>query len=467
MLFTQIEFFVFLTTVIAFVRFVRNHRAQKVFLLLASYYFYAYWDWRFLGLLLLSTIIDFLVGQGLKRTKQPSNRKALIIISVIVNLALLATFKYCNFFVSTFRPLLAPFGFNVGAIDIILPIGISFYTFQSLSYVIDVYRGTLKPCDRLLDYAVFVAFFPQLLAGPIVRASHLLPQFAAPRVMTWERTFLGFRQFVYGLVKKAIVADSLASFVDVTFANAGAFDSATTWLSVLAYSLQIYCDFSGYSDMAIGTARVLGYDFTENFRCPYIARSIDDFWRRWHISLSSWLRDYLYIPLGGNRKGELRTYVNLMLTMLLGGLWHGAAWTFVFWGGLHGASLAVHKLICRVTGQNRDAPRGTARAVWGWAVTMLIVVVGWVFFRAHNYGDAFSILRQMFLPEAGLSWIPPLVLTLIGLMAAVFLVHALNAGALFEFAPDRWYTPAILFFLLWTVVVFRPKGFTPFIYFQF
>lgn len=472
MLFTQIEFFIFFACVMLGLVVIRHHRSQKLMLLAASYYFYAYWDWRFLSLILISTCIDFFIGQRLKVTEAPRARKALLITSLVSNLGILGFFKYFNFFIESFAAILEPLGFHTHTLQIILPIGISFYTFQTLSYTIDVYRGKLRVCDDFWDFALFVAFFPQLVAGPIIRAADFLPQLETPRQLTAMRLFEGFRQFTFGLFKKVFIADRLAYYVDYQFQNAGLFDGVSTWLAVLCYAFQIYCDFSGYSDMAIGAARAMGYDFIENFNHPYLATSPSDFWRRWHISLSSWLKDYLYIPLGGNRCSERRTEINLMTTMLLGGLWHGAAWTFVAWGGLHGLALAVYRRLGAPLGprdisREEERPPSRLAKLLGWAMTMLVVLVAWVLFRAPTFGDALAMLHQMFWPSAGISWLHPFSIGALIFMILTHLLHLTRWGSAKMLPPDRWYTPVILFTLLWLVIIFYPEGFQPFIYFQF
>ncbi|MBN2021467.1 MAG: MBOAT family protein [Pirellulales bacterium] len=467
MLFSQLVFLFFLAAVLLFLLVVRGNRARKLFLLAASYYFYAYWDWRFCSLLLISTLVDFWVGQGLKATADPRRRRALLMCSLVVNLGLLGFFKYFNFFIESLQVALAPLGWRLETLDIILPVGISFYTFQTLSYTIDVYRGRLKTCDDFWDFALFVSFFPQLVAGPIVRAADFLPQLESTRPLTRERFFLGSRQFIYGLVKKVLLADQLAQVSDFTFDNLGAFDGWTTWVGVLCYAGQIYCDFSGYTDMAIGCARALGYDLCPNFNHPYVATSVTEFWRRWHISLSTWLRDYLYIPLGGNRKGVRRTYVNLMVTMLLGGLWHGAAWTFLFWGGFHGVALVIDK---RLRVFDRLASAGLPAKLLGWAYTMLVVTVAWVFFRAQSFGDAWTCVREMFDVVhfgEGVHWISTRAAICLPVIVVTHAISATRWKHLPELPADRWYTPAILFFLIWLVLLFRPEAFTPFVYFQF
>jgi len=467
MLFTQIEFFIFFGVVLAHIAIIKDHRVRKRLLLAASYYFYAYWDWRFAFLLAFSTTVDYCVSRGLARTTKAGRRKMLLLVSLVCDLGILGFFKYFNFFAESLEALFGSLGLHVGTLRIILPVGISFYTFQTLSYTIDVYRRRLEPCESIFDFALFVAFFPQLVAGPIVRASVLLPQLRTNVRLSWYDAFLGFRQFTVGLFKKVFIADHVALFVDYVFDNAGIFGAVTTWVAVLAYGLQIYCDFSGYSDMAIGVSRILGYHLPTNFRAPYLATSVTEFWHRWHISLSTWLRDYLYIPLGGNRKGQARTYVNLMLTMVLGGLWHGAAWTFVIWGALHGVALVMEKRV-----RERRQSVSSAVAVWGsratgWAVTMLVVFTAWVFFRAPSFHQAFLMLRQMYGWADGVAWYHPFTISMLLLAAAAHGLVGAGVLNLHRLAYNRLTTPVVLFSMWWLVVVFPPRGFNPFVYFQF
>ncbi len=465
MIFSSLEFIIFFAAVLLCLVFLRGRNsARKTLLLAASWYFYAYWDWRFLSLILISTLVDFWIGRQLGGTSDSGWRKRLLASSLIVNLGLLGFFKYFNFFIESFGPLVESVGLHAGTLNIILPVGISFYTFQTLSYTIDIYRGNMEPHESLLDFALFVGFFPQLVAGPIVRASHFLPQLVEYKPLTCVNFYVGFQRFTYGLFKKIFVADRLAMFSDNVFANAGAYDCTTTWLAAIAYSLQIYFDFSGYSDMAIGVARIMGYDLGENFNFPYLSKSPREFWRRWHISLSTWVRDYIYIPLGGSRKGTWRTYFNLILTMLLCGLWHGPAWTFVAWGGLHGAAMAGNRIFMK---SRNDVVSGVLAAL-SWFSTMLFVVLGWVLFRSEGFDKAALMLRQMFLPESGISWYFPFVPFI---LVGVVVVHSLKAKGYFDrlLLPEsaRVYSPAILFSLLWLAIIFQPIGFNPFIYFQF
>lgn len=347
MIFNSLNYFIFLIIVLL-VYYKINKRAQNIWLLIASYYFYSCWDWRFLSLIVLSTITDYMCGAIMGESgSSPTKRKIALLISLTVNLGLLAVFKYFNFFIDSAATLLQMVGMqpNITTLQIILPVGISFYTFQTLSYTIDIYRGKLKPIHDPLDFALFVSFFPQLVAGPIERASSLLPQLAEKRRVTNEDIYEGVYLILMGLFRKIVLADSAAVYVNRAFSNPDIFTSSGLLIATLLFSIQIYCDFAGYTDIARGTARLLGIKLMVNFKQPYFSTNITEFWRRWHISLSTWLRDYLYIPLGGNRHGTFKTYRNLIYTMLLGGLWHGAAWGFVVWGALHGSYLAIHKYI--------------------------------------------------------------------------------------------------------------------------
>lgn len=465
MLFTQIEFIVLFAIVYVCLLVIHNHTFKKRFLLLVSYYFYGYWDYRFLGLLLACTAINYWLSRIISASNDHRRRKSYLVLAVVVNLGLLGFFKYFNFFVKSANAILLPLGLSCSTLNIILPVGISFFTFQALSYTIDIYRGHIKLCRNFLDFALFVSFFPQLVAGPIVRASEFLPQLQESRQLSWLRFYHGFEQFVFGLFKKVFIANRLAYFVDYVFDNAVVFDSLTIWLASLGYTIQIYCDFSGYSDMAIGTARALGFDFNKNFNLPYIAKNIEEFWHRWHISLSTWLRDYLYIPLGGNRKGERRTYVNIFITMLLGGLWHGAAWTFVFWGCWHGIALLSNKAFHKW----QQGRRSTIRipSVISWLLTMLVVVIGWIFFRASTFSQAKLIIKKMMLFEVGIGWYHPFVVSIIVVMIIYHIFRSANYRRFIVLEPSSVYTPIVLFTMIWLVIIYSPRGFHPFIYFQF
>lgn len=466
MIFSQIEFFIFFLGVFAGNALLPTLRLKHLFLLVASLYFYAYWDWRFCALLIVSSYGDFLIGRQIVNSGTDARRRFWMWASIVLNLGVLGYFKYTNFFIQSASVVFESIGWHPQTLNIILPAGISFFTFQKFSYTIDLYRREIKPCKRFSDFLLFISFFPQLVAGPIVRASEFLPQLARPQPLTGLRCFEGFRLFVFGFFKKVFIADNIASFVDYSFANAPVMSGATLWLAVIAYTLQIYCDFSGYSDMAIGTARTLGYDFKRNFNLPYVSTNITDFWRRWHISLSTWLKDYLYIPLGGNRLGRRRTYINLMLTMLLGGLWHGASWTFVFWGGLHGVTLAIHKVWVDAVGNELPKHSGFLRFA-SWLFTFLVVMMGWVFFRAKDFTTAGIILKRMVTVSDGVSHLYPFAFVAIVLMAVPHLIAVLGIERRFELRHDQLLTPVVLLTMFALALLYYPEGFAPFIYFQF
>lgn len=468
MLFTQIEFFLFFILLVGCLSVTRDNRARKIILLAASYYFYAYWDWRFLGLLLISTFSDYEIGRHLSRTTASRRRRLLVVTSLIINLSILAGFKYCNFFVASLQYFLSPIGLDMGTLSIILPLGISFYTFRALSYTIDVYRRRLEPCTNLLDYAVFVSFFPTMVAGPIVRASELLPQLAHPVNLSFHPALSGFRSFVIGLFLKVFVADGIASFTNYVFENVAAFNSLTVWLAVVGYSIQLYCDFAGYSMMAIGVARAIGYEIPENFNFPYLSKNIADFWRRWHITLSNWIRDYVYISLGGSRKGKIRPYLNLMFAMTLCGLWHGAAWTFVFWGFFHGLALTVNRIW--ISRRSREETQTDSNSFPGFIrriATLITVVVGWVFFRADGFNSALVVIEKMFYPAAGVGWYHPFALFVILSFILIQLTELFHCGKYHRLSLSAWYTPTAILTMIWLCIAFRPKEFAPFIYSQF
>ncbi len=398
MYFNSIAFLVFLPLFLVLF-FGTKGCARLVTSLVGSYIFYGWWDVRFLSLIVASTLIDYWIGLRLGVVAGEVGRKRLLLASLASNLGLLFTFKYFNFFRDSLVEAFGSVGIELSGptLDIVVPVGISFYTFQTLSYTIDVYRGNLRPEPSLLKFSVFVSFFPQLVAGPIVRASDFLPQLSRDHAVRWRNIVTGSSQVLLGFVKKCVIADSLAPYVDAVFENPESRTSITLLLAVVFYAFQIYCDFAGYSDIAIGLARVMGYHFPRNFRYPYFASSFSNFWQRWHISLSSWLRDYLYIPLGGNRKGTTRTYINLMLTMLIGGLWHGAAWTFVVWGGLHGLYLVAQRLTAvavQSLNWQRISQTFIARASSG-AIVFCLVCLAWVFFRSPDFGTAISLLGKI------------------------------------------------------------------------
>ena len=398
MLFTSWNFALFFIAVFVGLNLLRTRIQRQILILIASIIFYAYWKPLYILVLAAPCLIDYWIALRVDAS-EGKRRKLWLTVSVVCNLGLLAYFKYANFFLKNIQVLT---GQHIRHLNIILPIGISFFTFKTLSYTIDVYRKTIPACRSFLQYAMFISYFPELIAGPIVRASIFLPQLVRDLKPTWKRTWIGLQMILLGLTKKLVIADQFALFVDPVFEHPVDFSPLTVFFAVIAYSIQIYCDFSGYSDMAIGLSHIIGIDLPENFNMPYLARSITEFWRRWHITLSLWLRDYLYIPLGGNRKGRVRTYLNLLLTMLLGGLWHGASWAFVFWGLWHGIGLAAHKFWTEST-KGRFQP---LHGVGGWLLTYGFVCIGWIFFRSHDFGSCFIILQKiMGLYPGGVVWL--------------------------------------------------------------
>jgi D-alanyl-lipoteichoic acid acyltransferase DltB (MBOAT superfamily) len=535
MLFNSTVFFLFFAVLYAvYWRLGGRLRAQNILVLGASLFFYGWWDERFLILIAASTAVDFIAGLGAsgERVRGSDLRKAglylgavslaataptiaeswrwlaltgafavggsaiaflidraagdrrkiWLIMSLAANLGLLGVFKYFGFFTESFIAAAESIGFRVNApmMAIVLPIGISFYTFQTLSYTIDIWRGDMRPTRRLVDFAAYVAFFPQLVAGPIERARALLPQFEARRRWNAERAGEGALLFLWGLYKKTVIADNLAPIVNAAFAAPADASPAFMLLGVLGFAVQIYCDFSGYSDMARGLARMLGFELMVNFDLPYFARTPSEFWRRWHISLSTWLRDYLYVPLGGNRAGKLATYRNLVLTMLLGGLWHGAAWTFIVWGAFHGAILAVYRALGVDTMIARARGSGALIVnLIAWGAMSVLTLIGWTFFRAQSLPDALIVLDRAFrfdslrtmsdLPEASLvlSLTAPLIIANIanrffGAALKDLAAEARTAGALPALARF-----SVFLTLLCSVAFLSAEGQQDFIYFDF
>jgi len=387
MLFNSIEFGIFLPLVFLFYWLLKNSRqSQNVLLLVASYIFYGWWDWRFLSLICFSSIVDYTIGIGLNSDNE-KKRKSLLWTSIIVNLGILAIFKYYNFFLDSFVDAFSWFGmeFSVSRLDIILPVGISFYTFQTLSYSIDIYKRKMEPSRDVISFFTFVSFFPQLVAGPIERASHLLPQFQKPRKFDYKLASDGMRQILWGLFKKVVIADNCALLVNDIFENYEIMNGPVLILGAFYFAIQIYCDFSGYSDIAIGTARLFGFDLMLNFAFPYFSRNIGEFWRRWHISLSTWFRDYLYIPLGGSRGNMSKKVRNTMIIFLVSGFWHGANWTFIWWGAIN----AIYFLPLLMSGNNRNYVNdvaenrtfATLKEIGQIILTFGLVCFAWIFFR--------------------------------------------------------------------------------------
>ncbi|TGY87555.1 MBOAT family protein [Marinicauda algicola] len=439
-----------------------NHR-RKLFLLAASFVFYGWWDWRFCGLLFASALANWIIGQAIWRTPARPVQNLLVAIGVAANLAVLGFFKYYGFFLESAAQLLAALELqrDLPLMQVILPVGISFYTFQGISYVVDIRRGDVDRPHGLLDAMLYISFFPQLVAGPIVRARDFLPQLEQVPRISREMIALGALLIAWGLFKKTVIAAEIADrLVDPVFYAPSEYGPVDLLFGAYGYAVQIYCDFSAYSDIAIGVAALLGYRFARNFDQPYRAASFSGFWRRWHISLSTWLRDYLYIPLGGNRGGRIATYRNLMITMLLGGLWHGAAWTFVLWGALHGAALAVERAMGLA-----DKARGLISLL----VTFHVVCLGWILFRSPNFDIAGRYLAGFFATE-----IPVLALTpfTAGLVVFGLALNFLPPRGIERVAAGLARMPSplaglVIAFLLLVVEALRQSGIAPFIYFQF
>ena len=478
MLFNSFIFLFFLAVLLPSYYLLKTRRSRTILLLVASYVFYGYWDWRFCSLLLISSVIDYLVGRTMYHTDDKSRRKLLLLVSLTANLGILGFFKYFNFFIDSFESMIGMFNHDLDFLhlNLILPVGISFYTFQTLSYTIDIYRRKLKPTNSFLDFALFVSFFPQLVAGPIERAANLLPQISIIRKTTREQFLDGSILIVYGLFKKVMIGDAAGRYVDHIFTHMDLYASWEVVFALFMFSIQIYADFSGYSNIARGTAKLFGFEIMKNFEQPYLSTNITEFWRRWHISLSSWLKDYLYISLGGNRRGVNRTYLNLMITMILGGLWHGASWTFVIWGILHGVYLAVHKFMIRgkkIVSDNKPFKSFSdmLRFLPSNIITYLLVVVTWLFFRVKGMGDI-----NMFISKCS-DWTwgnyPARFMTILLGFTAVTLVfdileYKTGSHAYFKRIPSRPLMFGLLSAMFLSVVLFlinsRPL---PFIYFQF
>lgn len=471
MIFNSLLYAAFLPAVVA-LYWVLPHRARLWLLLAAGYTFYGWWDVRFLGLLMLSTVVDYVLAQRIDSAHDDTKRKRLLWLGVVINLGILGTFKYANFFVDSANRLLDTIGIGDHvnwSLSLILPVGISFYTFQSMSYTFDVYRRRTKPCSDPLVYAVFVSFFPQLVAGPIERAHHMLPQYETPRRPPDRDGIRGALLLIgQGLFKKVCIADALAATVAQGFGQPGRSGSLALLISVYAFALQIYADFSGYTDIARGSARLFGVELMRNFESPYLSRNITEFWRRWHISLSNWLRDYLYVPLGGNRGTSWAITRNLLITMLLGGLWHGAAWTFGVWGLLHGLFLAAHRPF-----RGRSMSYETQPLRWLDALPIIgtfhLVCLAWIFFRAVSFDQAWAVLSGILALRGGSLDVNDVLL--VGIAAAftvaldmgqrrsgrqtvVLQLPALTRGALYGLAAAG-------------VLVFSGGAPVPFIYFQF
>lgn len=480
MVFNSITFLIF-SGIFFPVYFLTKGKLRLWWILLASYVFYGWWDYRFLAIIMISTFMDFNFGKLIGATEDKTKRRTYLIFSMIMNLGFLGYFKYFNFFIDSFVSMMHQFGFqpSIGTLQIMLPIGISFYTFQSLSYTIDIYKREIPVERNMLKFAAFIALFPQLVAGPIVRARDLLPQMDTDKKFDWNNFNSGLGRILWGFFKKVAIADSLAPFVDQCWADPSKFSSSHLFIGVIFYSFQIYCDFSGYSDIAIGLARIMGYRFVENFKTPYFSQSFSEFWTRWHISLSSWLRDYLYIPLGGNRKGKFGTYRNNMITMLLGGLWHGANLAFIFWGFLHGVYLIVQRITTPIWRKFVQIVR--MPAFINSAICIVIVyaltVLAWIYFRSGSMGhSAFSVANTIISRIASMedfTWFS--VLNKYQVMKGMLLLFILLTV---EITNQRWswnvsqlqrpaLRVALFVSVLWLIALFGTFSANSFIYFQF
>ena len=464
-----------------------KHRAQNVMLVVASYVFYGWWDWRFLSLLFISTITDFLVAKAMGKCgpNRQGTKKVLLFISIATSLGILGFFKYFNFFADSLERVFAPLGLQPDfvTLNILLPVGISFYTFQTMAYTIDVYRGKDKVCKNFIDFALYVAYFPALVAGPIERSTNLIPQIQKRRALTRAMVYSACQLILMGYFKKVFIADGVAPIVNECFDSPDKFGGVTLLIGAWLFAIQIYGDFSGYTDIARGVSRLFGIELMLNFRQPYLSSNITDFWRRWHISLSQWLRDYLYIPLGGNRKGKVRTYVNNMITMLLGGLWHGAALSFIVWGGLHGLYLAVHKWWLGDRKADGSPPWENPRSVvvgtpflWDmgvWimkvCVTFNLVCLAWIFFRAPGCVEAFSYIAQIF--QGGMTNIADPWLYFVFYGSCVLVIDLLCSVQKSEVPFTEKWNPVLrgagYACLLFLIVFIGENDVQPFIYFQF
>ena len=471
MVFNSLVFVVFFACVLALHNLPLAWRTKKVNLLIASYLFYAAWNPPFVILLWIATVVDWYAAQGLVKAERPVARRAWMLLSVVANLGMLGYFKYGGFLLGNFQAAMAGFGidYQPPQLDIVLPVGISFYTFATMSYTLDIYLRRAAPAKNFLDYALFVTFFPHLVAGPIMRPTELVPQFESPRRATANQLCFGLALMTLGLFQKVVLADGfLAAPAEKVFDGAGVPGVVDAWAATLAFGAQIFCDFAGYSTTAIGAAMCLGFAMPDNFRFPYAAIGFSDFWRRWHITLSAWLRDYLYIPLGGNRHGPARTYAALIATMLLGGLWHGASWTFVVWGGLHGTYLAAERFLRTRFAAWQPSPLALFAL---WLLTFALIQITWVFFRARTFDKAWLVLRGMFgvNPDAVpiLPAIELITTTLIvgGIVAAHWLMRTRTLEAVLARVPAP--VLAVAWAALAFAVVIEQGSGNAFIYFQF
>ncbi len=482
MIFNTIDFAIFLPIIFILYWFLINKSIlrQNLLITISSYVFYGWWDWRFLSLIAFSTSVDYIVGKKLSITQKKSSRKLLLFTSVFVNLGFLGFFKYYNFFLENFVDAFSFFGYSIksNSLNIILPVGISFYTFQTLSYTIDVYKKKIEPAKDIISFAAFVSFFPQLVAGPIERAKNLLPQFYKKRNFDYYKAVDGMRQILWGLFKKIVIADNCAVFANQIFDNYQDYSGSTLILGAIFFTFQIYCDFSGYSDIAIGTARLFGFNLMQNFAFPYFSRDIAEFWRRWHISLSTWFRDYLYIPLGGSRGSNYQKIRNVFIIFLVSGFWHGANWTFIVWGALNAIYFLPIMLMKRnrintdIVAKNRLFP--SIKELVSMIITFSLTVFAWIFFRSESVSDGFSYLCNII--DSSVFTLPNLITPKLEMIYTLFCIlilllfewknrekiYALNINHLSKF--NRW---AIYLTIILMIITFGTFNQNEFIYFQF
>ena len=478
MLFNSIEFAIFLPVVFLIYWFVVNRslRLQNTFLLAASYFFYGWWDWRFLLLIMISSLADYSIGLALNKQSNQAIRKSLLFTSIFLNIGLLGFFKYYNFFVESFIEAFSFLGYSTspGLLNIILPVGISFYTFQTLSYTIDVYKNKLQPTKDIISFFTFVSFFPQLVAGPIERAKNLLPQFYTKRYFNPAEATDGMRQILWGFFKKIVIADNCAFYVDDIFTNYQNYPGSTLFLGVFFFSIQIYGDFSGYSDIAIGTAKLFGINLMRNFSFPYFSRDIAEFWRRWHISLSSWFKDYIYIPLGGSRTGSFCKVRNIFIIFIVSGFWHGANWTYIFWGLLHACYFLPLMFLKRnrknldIVARDRLLPNFIELLNIG--STFLLVMLAWIFFRAENITKAFDYLFRMINPSI-FSLPHKIPIYVLGLIIFLIIIEWLqrdkqHALQIDDYKFSKFLRWGCYYFIIFLIMIFGATKQT-FIYFQF
>ena len=477
MLFNSFDFAIFLPIVFILYWFVfhKSIKAQNLLLVVASYVFYGWWDWRFLFLILFSTLVDYTIGRALGTAQNKRSRKLLLGVSILVNIGLLGFFKYYNFFLDNFVEAFSFFGtsFEASRLDIILPVGISFYTFQTLSYTIDVYRKKLEPTKNLIAFTAFVSFFPQLVAGPIERATNLLPQFFRKSTFKSDQAIIGIKQIIWGLFKKIVIADNCAQYVNEIFGNYDSLSSATLLLGAVYFAFQIYGDFSGYSDIAIGTARLFNFKLMTNFRYPYFSRDIAEFWRRWHISLSTWFRDYVYIPLGGSRGSQLKQIRNVFIIFLVSGFWHGANWTFLVWGAINALFFIPLLLAKRNRNHTDTVAQGRFLPSFREGITMLgtfgIVTIGWIFFRADSVAVAADYIKHLFQFSFRFDMldIERYSFEIIPFIGILLLFEWFSRNEEFPLFSNRFALPKVSLVLLLILVFGSFSTIQDFIYFQF